>query len=334
MQPVEGYLDGADNGELYGWARSLTDPGLTVTVSIFHGAEHLGDAPANLFREDLRRAGIGNSKGLYGFTFRVPERVRSLNRYSCSARVNGAELAGSPLEVFEDAAHPFRREGSQVRDFLAEQYLTGNGMEVGALHNPVKVADGAKVTYVDTRSREELLAYYPEIQARGAIAVDLVTDGHTLDVVADCSQDFFVANQVLEHLENPLLALENMLRVLKPRGVLFLSLPDKRHTFDIDRPVTTFEHVLKDYMKGPEWSREEHYREWIRLVEKIADPEQTMTRLDFLMNQQKYPIHFHVWTQWEMLDLFAGSRGVLSSTFEMDCCKANGYEVLFVLRKL
>ena len=63
-------------------------------------------------------------------------------------------------------------------------------------------------------------------------------------------QDFVIANQVLEHFQNPLLALQNMLRVLKPGGVLYLSLPDKRFSFDVDRPVTTVEHVLRDYRRG------------------------------------------------------------------------------------
>ncbi len=332
--PLEGHLDGADNGEVYGWARSRTEPGPPLTVGIFHGPEHLGNAVTNVFREDLRQAGIGDSNGVYGFIFRIPDRVRAVKTYSVSARVNGVDLAGSPLTVFEDDRHPFRAHGSHLRDFISEQYLMGSGMELGALHNPVKVAPGARVTYIDTRSTEELLAYYPEIAVHGAVNVDLIADGHLLEGILDDSQDFFAANQVLEHLENPLLALENMLRVLKPGGVLFLSLPDQRYTFDVHRPVTTFEHLVQDFTNGPQASREHHYREWIRMVEKLDDPEQSEIRLDLMMNVWKYPIHFHVWTQWEMLEFFEKSRGMLRHAFDLDCCKANGYEVLFVLRKL
>ena len=330
---LEGHLDGANNGEVYGWARSLTEPGTTLTVSLFHGPEHLGNAPTNVFREDLRQAGVGDSTGVYGFIFRIPDRVRVLKTYAVSARVNGTELAGSPLGVFEDDKHPFRTHGAHLRDFLTEQYLTGDGMELGALHNPVKVAENAHVTYLDTRSREELVAYYPETAVHCPVNVDLIADGHTLEGILDGTQDFFAANQVLEHLENPLLAVENMLRVLKPGGVLFLSLPDKRYTFDVNRPVTTFDHLLDDFTNGPESSRERHYREWIGLVEKVDDPEQTELRLDLMMNVLKYPIHFHVWTQWEMLEFFEKSRGFVSYPFDIDCCKANGYEMLFILRR-
>src|SRR5205807_8222562 len=124
--------------------------------------------------------------------------------------------------------HPFRNTGIDVRVFLSEQYLTGSGMEVGALNNPTKVAQGARVLYLDTRPTEEVFAWYAtEMQGQQTVQVDIVTDGNTLAAVADDSQDFFIANQVLEHLENPLLALHNMLRVLKRKGILFLCLPDK-----------------------------------------------------------------------------------------------------------
>ena len=137
----------------------------------------------------------------------------------------------------------------------------------------------------------------------------------------------------VQTLDVPLLALENMLRVVRPGGVVFLSLPDKRHTFDAARPVTNFEHILKDYRKGPETGREAHYREWIELVENIPAAESD-ARLHFLMNVSNYPIHFHVWTQFEMWEMVNQARTVLPFSYEIDCFKANDAEALFVLRKL
>jgi hypothetical protein len=124
-----------------------------------------------------------------------------------------------------------------------------------------------------------------------------------------------------------------MLRVVRSGGVVFLSLPDKRHTFDAGRPVTTFEHILEDYKNGPERGREAHYREWIGLVENIPAAESD-ARLHFLMNVSNYPIHFHVWTQFEMWEMFNQARTVLPFSYEIDCFKANDAEALFVLRKL
>jgi 2-polyprenyl-3-methyl-5-hydroxy-6-metoxy-1,4-benzoquinol methylase len=229
---------------------------------------------------------------------------------------------------------PFRKRGSHIRDFLAQQYLCGSGIEIGALNLPCKVPEGTAVLHIDSKPTEELIRYYGrEMHGQTVVKVDVVTDAHTLAGIENESQDFVIANQVLEHLENPLLAIENMLRVVKPGGVVFLSLPEKRHTFDAGRPVTAFEHVLQDYRRGPEASREAHYREWMELVENVT-PAEFAERLNFLMNVLHYPIHFHVWTQFEMWDIFNQARAVLPFSYEIDCFKANDAEALFVLRKL
>ena len=331
----EGHLDGMNGDVIYGWALNVAEPDQEVRVSFGHDGVGIGYAVAREFREDLRKAKIGLGHGSYGFNFRVPPEIRALRNYSLRAYAGGkTELAGSPLEVNETPELPFRKCGSQIRDFLAQQYLYGSGIEIGALNLPCKVFEGTKVMYVDSKTTEDLIQYYGrEMRGQTVTKVDLVTDAHTLAGIESGSQDFAVANQVLEHLENPLLALENMLRVVKPGGVVFLSLPEKRHTFDAARPVTAFEHILEDYRLGPERSRERHYREWMDLVEKVA-PADYAERLNVLMNVLHYPIHFHVWTQFEMWEMFDRARAVLPCSCEVDCFKANDAEALFVLRKL
>jgi hypothetical protein len=51
-------------------------------------------------------------------------------------------------------------------------------------------------------------------------------------------------------LRRPTVALGNMIRVLRPGGVLYLAVPDKRYTFDADRPVTPTDHLLRDHREG------------------------------------------------------------------------------------
>ena len=331
----EGHLDGMNGDVIYGWALNISAPEKEVTVSFYHGRSALGEAVAREYREDLRQAKIGLGHGSYGFSFRVPAEVRSLRNYKLRAYAGDkSELMGSPLEVNETPELPFRKRGSHVRDFLAQQYLCGKGIEIGALNLPCKVPEGTVVSYVDSKPAEELIKYYGrEMHGQTVVKVDLVTDAHTLAGIENESQDFAIANQVLEHLENPLLAMESLLRVVKTGGVVFLSLPDKRHTFDAGRPLTRFEHIVEDYRLGPEKSREAHYREWMELVEKVPSGE-FAERLNFLMNVLHYPIHFHVWTQFEMFEMFSGARGVLPYRYEIDCFKANDAEALFVLKKL
>jgi SAM-dependent methyltransferase len=155
------------------------------------------------------------------------------------------------------------------RESIANMYIRGNGIEIGALHNPVRIPKSATVKYIDIMSIPGLRKQYPDLDSRKLVDVDIVDDGEQLAKISDSTQDFVIANHFLEHCQNPIGAMSNMLRVLKEGGVLYLSIPDKRYSFDADRPVTSIEHLLKDYQEGPEWSKKQHFEEWIRYIDKI-----------------------------------------------------------------
>ena len=200
-----------------------------------------------------------------------------------------------------DARKLYRRFRHLDREAVAENYLAGEGIEIGALHNPLKVPSGARVRYVDQMPVNELRAHYPELAKRNLVHVDIVDDGERLATIGDASQDFVIACHFLEHCEDPLRTLQQHFRVLKDGAVLFLSLPDKRYTFDSLRTVTPFEHLERDYREGPAWSRDRHFLEWAEFVERLTDPAAIRARADELQ-RQKYSIHYHVWTMEDMLD--------------------------------
>ena len=73
----------------------------------------------------------------------------------------------------------------------------------------------------------------------------MIDDGETLATVPDSPRDFVIANHFIEHTEDPIAhAAATTLRVLRPGGVLYMAVPDKRFTFDVDRPVTPLEHLV------------------------------------------------------------------------------------------
>jgi ubiquinone/menaquinone biosynthesis C-methylase UbiE len=216
------------------------------------------------------------------------------------------------------------------REFVADTFIRGCGIEIGALHMPLRVPRSVKVQYVDRLTVEDLRRHYPELNDKPLVNVDIVADGELLESIRDETQDFVIANHFIEHCQNPIGALLNMFRVLKPGGALYLAIPDKRNSFDADRPVTTLEHLLRDYHEGPAWSKYQHFEEWTRLVNKVEDDE--AAEREIAQNLMiDYSIHYHVWTQAEMLELLVELRKMTS--FEMDLCLRNGPEVIFILRK-
>lgn len=219
------------------------------------------------------------------------------------------------------------------RRLVANLYLTGDGVEIGALHSPLRVAPTARVKYIDRMTVEQLRIHYQELNDLPLVALDIIADGELLTEVPDETQDFVIANHFIEHCENPILACRNMIRVLKPGGVLYLAIPDKRYTFDSDRPVTPLAHLRQDFEQGPAWSRNGHFQEWARLVDKVSDDnDEAQKRADFLAGID-YSIHFHVWTQAEMFELITALRQDMGLSFDIELFLKNEIECIFILRK-
>ncbi len=217
------------------------------------------------------------------------------------------------------------------RTMLAHVYLEGNGLEIGGLNHPLGLPRRARARYVDRMPVSELRLQYPELAGVDLVGVDIIDDGELLSTVADCSQDFVIANHFLEHCQNPILAIQNLLRVVRPGGVVFLAVPDKRFTFDVERPVTPWDHLVQDFAEGPEWSRWTHYREWARYVNHVPE-NQVVERAQELLDMD-YSIHFHVWTECEYLLFLTRLRADLDFNFDVLAFTQQGNECVSVLRK-
>src|SRR5438093_12984343 len=128
---------------------------------------------------------------------------------------------------------PVRPEELLRRRTIARSYLRGDGLEIGALHNPLKVPPAARVRYVDRMGVADLRREYPELSGKPLVDVDILDDGETLASIGDGTQDFGIANHFIEHCENPIGAVRNMLRVLKEGGVLYLAIRSEEHTSEL-----------------------------------------------------------------------------------------------------
>ncbi len=98
-------------------------------------------------------------------------------------------------------------------------------------------------------------------------------EGGDLRDIADGAYDFVLSCHMLEHSANPLRALQEWRRVLKPDGSLVLLLPNKSMTFDHKRPVTSLAHLVEDFEAGTREDDLTHLPEILRLHDIQRDPE-------------------------------------------------------------
>jgi SAM-dependent methyltransferase len=175
--------------------------------------------------------------------------------------------------------------------------LRGKGIEIGALHRPVH-APHLEIRYVDRLRVDDLLKQYPELRNHKIVEPDILDDAESLGNIADGSQDFVIANHVIEHMANPIGALLAWQRVLAPGGRLFLAAPDKHGTFDRDREITRFEHVVQDF-EAPDRARDwDAFKDFALKVScrtfKVR-PEADAEAFARELWDMNYSIHYHVW---------------------------------------
>ena len=105
--PNGGYAERVtDKGEIVGWAWDQTRPNDSISIEVYDGDVKIGEIAADLFRQDLQTAGMGNGK--HGFIFPAPAKLRDGNSHAVHLKIASTkqELAGSPKTV------QLHREGS------------------------------------------------------------------------------------------------------------------------------------------------------------------------------------------------------------------------------
>jgi predicted SAM-dependent methyltransferase len=249
-------------------------------------------------------------------------------------------VATPPSSAERSAAAPAPPSYFDARAEFAYRFLAGEGLEIGGLHRPLPVPPSARVRQVDRMTTAELAAAYDQDVAGKELAeVDLVDDGETLATVAPESQDFIVANHFLEHTGDPIGTIENHLAKLKPGGILFYAVPDKRWSFDFRREETSLEHLIRDHEEGPEVSRREHYDEWGLLVtgteaERAEESwPQKAAEIARALEAEDYSVHTHVFTEASFLRLLLHCRERSGDGFEIEASARGGDEIVVVLRK-
>jgi SAM-dependent methyltransferase len=107
---------------------------------------------------------------------------------------------------------------------------------------------------------------------RRAPGRQFVAEAADVGFIPDATYDFVLSSHMLEHSANPVRALREWLRVLKPGGTLLLILPHRDGTFDHLRPVTPLRHLLQDFEQQTGEDDLTHLPEILELHDLSRDP--------------------------------------------------------------
>ncbi len=126
----------------------------------------------------------------------------------------------------------------------------------------------SKTIWEDTDERGRHIPFY----SRKKPGQRMVGEGADLGVIPDGEYDFVLSSHMLEHTANPLRALGEWRRVLKPGGALILVVPARDGAFDHRRPITTMSHLVEDFQRNKGEDDLTHLPEVLKLHDLSKDP--------------------------------------------------------------
>jgi SAM-dependent methyltransferase len=224
----------------------------------------------------------------------------------------------------------------KIRNDFAEKYIRGKGYEIGAQNSPLICKKSEEIRYIDYLSREESSKKY-NIPFHECVDVDIIADANDLSILPNESASFIIANHVLEHSPNPIKALLDWLRILKPGGTLFLSLPHNcSNEFDFEKKLTSLNHLVEDFNKAKKGEdiTTVHIQEHVKLIDGISPQNNKgfTKRCEELIKSNLHT-HYHVFNKNNCFDLLNHIHSITPITIRNYLTLKNGFELLFIIEK-
>lgn len=138
---------------------------------------------------------------------------------------------------------------------IARFICKGNGLEVGALSCPYKFSSDCRVSYADIDNENNLrkiLNNFPEKIYEGKLVkLDFILNKpeYLFDEIKNDTFDFVYSSHCLEHSFNPIATLTDQIRIIKPNGIIYTVIPNKKHTYDKKRKSTLVSSLIEKFEK-------------------------------------------------------------------------------------
>lgn len=148
-----------------------------------------------------------------------------------------------------------------------------------------------------------------------------ISEATNLKDIENNKYDFLVASHCLEHVSNPIKAVKEWIRVIKPNGTILLVLPNKEYCFDHKRSITKFDHLVSDYEQDVDETDLTHLDEIFALHDLSMD-EAAGNMHQFkersLKNYENRYLHHHVFNADLLKQLFQFLNIEIVATEETD----------------
>jgi hypothetical protein len=212
----------------------------------------------------------------------LQQRVKPIQLFRCAVEgKNGLEIGG-PSGVFRDTGIlPIYRYVENLDNCVFAKITTWEG----------------------DRAEGRVFHYHPDKPC----GFNYIREATRLVSISNQMYDFILSAHSLEHIANPVLALKEWTRVLKPNGTLIVILPDYRRTFDHLRKPTAVAHMIEDYEQDIDETDLTHLPEILELHDLNRD-RAAGTREQFrersLRNFENRCLHHHVFDERNSRELF------------------------------
>ncbi len=127
------------------------------------------------------------------------------------------------------------------------------------------------VNFSDKTIWEGKLSQGNNYNYEGKTGFQFIAEGTDLKEIKDEEYNFLLSSNNLEHIANPIKALFEWKRIIKPEGMIILILPKKESNFDHKRSVTSFQHLKEDFKNNIDEKDLTHLNEILELHDLKRD---------------------------------------------------------------
>jgi len=180
---------------------------------------------------------------------------------------------------------------------------TGEIRVYGAIAGLDNCVFSAETVWEGKRAEGQTYSFHP----RKPNGFNFIREATNLVGIPDSRYDFILSSHNLEHVSNPVKALKEWTRVVKPGGAIIVLLPNYRRTFDHRRKPTRVAHMLEDYRQDIDETDLTHLDEILELHDlsrDLAAGSKDQFRERSLRNFENRCLHHHVFSKRNSRDLF------------------------------